>query len=263
VEDETTYLIHKTQDLLRQARHPIALTGAGISTPSGIPDFRTPTSGLWSHHDPYEVASLHGFQNHPERFYEWIHPLANQILQAQPNPAHLALAHLERAGRLRALITQNIDMLHTKAGTRRLFELHGHLREAECLICGMVYTAEGRLLQFLETGAPPICYDCGAILKPRVTLFGESLPWRELIYAQHEAQQCDLLLIAGSSLEVAPANDIPLIAHNHGAKIVILNYTPTHLDHLATVILRGDIAELLPEVVAPFTVASDRTPSRS
>lgn len=250
--EDITYLTHKAQDILSQANYAVALTGAGLSTPSGIPDFRSPTSGLWDEHDPMEVATLHSFQRQPEYFYSWMLPLAQRILQARPNPAHVALAQLERFGPLRAIITQNIDMLHTKAGTRRIYEVHGHIREAECLTCGKVYNAEGRLKQFVETGKIPVCFECSTVLKPRVTLFGESLPWREITQAQIAAQRCDVLLIAGSSMEVSPANELPLLARESGAKIIIINYTPTHLDHLAEVIIRADVATILPQIAEPF-----------
>ena len=261
--EEITYLTHKAQDILSQAAYAVALTGAGLSTPSGIPDFRSPTSGLWDEHDPMEVATIHSFQRQPEYFYNWIRPLAQRIIQARPNPAHRALAQLERLGPLRAIITQNIDMLHTKAGSRRIYEVHGHLREAECLTCGQIYNAEGRLKQFVETGKIPVCFACAAVLKPRVILFGESLPWREINQAQIETQRCDVLLIAGSSLEVSPANELPLRAHQNGARIIIINYTPTHLDHLADVIIRADVATVLPQLVEPFALQPTQNGSRS
>ena len=137
-------------NLLRRARYTVALTGAGISTRSGIPDFRSPKSGLWERYNPAEVASIYGFRHDPRRFYDWIRPLARIILEAQPNAAHIALARLEAIGKLQALITQNIDMLHTRAGSRTVYELHGHLREVTCIHCFAVYPAQPLIHKFLE-----------------------------------------------------------------------------------------------------------------
>ncbi|MCA9979443.1 MAG: NAD-dependent deacylase [Anaerolineales bacterium] len=259
--EETTYLIQKAQDILSQASYAVALTGAGVSTPSGIPDFRSPTSGLWDDYDPMEVATIQGFQQHPEYFYNWMRPLAKLILQAQPNDAHRALAKLEHFGPLRAIITQNIDMLHTKAGTRHLYEVHGQMREAECPSCGKTYNVEGRLKKFVETGHIPVCFTCGNILKPNVILFGEALPWRAITQAQIAAQRCDVLIVAGSSLEVAPANTLPVLAHETHARLIIINYTPTHLDHLADVIIRDNVATVLPELAKPFEMRATHTNS--
>ncbi len=242
------------QQLLQQARYVVALTGAGISTPSGIPDFRTRESGLWAESDPSEVATIQSFRRYPEKFYRWIRPLADKILAAQPNAAHLALKELERFGPLRSIITQNIDMLHTKAGSRVLHELHGHLREAECLTCRQKYNAEGRLQTFISEGIIPLCHHCGDVLKPCVTLFGEQLPWHALHHAEQEALRCDVMLVVGSSLEVAPAGDLPERAFYNGAKLIMVNFGPTHLDHLAEVVIRADAAEILPQLAAPFIV---------
>lgn len=246
--------ITRAQELLQQARYVVALTGAGISTPSGIPDFRNRESGLWAESDPTEVATIQAFRRQPEKFYGWIRPLASQILAAQPNPAHLALKDLERYGPLRSIITQNIDMLHTKAGSRILYEIHGQLREAECLTCRQKYNAEGRLMDFIERGIIPLCHHCGDVLKPSVTLFGEPLPWQALHHAELESTRCDVMLVVGSSLEVSPAGDLPERAYYNGAKLIMVNYGPTHLDHLAEVIIREDAAVALPQLAAPFLV---------
>lgn len=235
--------------LLKHSRAAIAFTGAGISTMSGIPDFRSPHSGLWTNVDPLAVASIYGFRQNPTAFYEWVYPLARKSIDAEPNPAHRALAQLETRGFLHAVITQNIDMLHRRAGSKCIYELHGHLREATCTHCFAVYPGEPILLQFLEDRQIPHCPVCGGVIKPNVILFGEQLPYSELQAAQKAARHADLMLIVGSSLEVAPASHLPVLAQHHGARLVIINLEPTHLDHLASIVLHADAAEILPEVV--------------
>lgn len=236
--------------LIAAAKYGVAFTGAGISTPSGIPDFRSPDSGLWTNVDPLEVASIYGFRQNPEAFYKWVQPLAKLTINATPNPAHLALVALEQHGLLRAIITQNIDMLHTRAGSKVVYELHGHMREATCVHCFSTYDGETLLHQFLEDGSVPHCTICGGVIKPNVILFGEQLPIREFMAAKEAARNCDLMLIVGSSLEVAPASDLPMIASRNGAKIIILNMQPTSLDRIADVVIHADAAEILPAIVS-------------
>ena len=247
-------LIERAIALLRQARHAVALTGAGISTPSGIPDYRSPKSGLWeTAADMMEVASAYGFRHHPQTFYDWLKPLLLVIRAAQPNPAHIALAQLESAGKLKGVITQNIDLLHGRAGSANVYEVHGHLREIVCPACHYILPAEPALDAFVETGKIPRCGRCHHIMKPNVVLFGEMLPWNAMKAAQHHARSADLMLVAGSSLEVAPAGDLPLTAVNNGARLIVINYQETHLDHRADVIIRADLAEVLPRLAQPFS----------
>jgi NAD-dependent deacetylase len=240
--------IRKAVSLLLSARHAVALTGAGVSTPSGIPDFRSPDSGLWSRANPLVVASILGFRLHPAAFYEWVHPLAHLFFMARPNPAHCALAELECLGLLQTVITQNIDNLHQAAGSRRVLELHGHLREATCTRCYRVVPAQRWVEKFLADGEVPYC-ECGGVMKPNIILFGEQLPVNVLIAARREAQSCDLMLIAGSSLEMAPASDLPLLALRRKARLIIVNHQPTHLDHQADLVIHDDVAEILPSIV--------------
>lgn len=232
--------------LLAQSHYTVVFTGAGISTPSGIPDFRSPQSGIWRNVNPLEVASIYGFRRHPERFFDWIYPLAEVTVAAQPNPAHVALAQLEQHGHVQAVITQNIDMLHTKAGSRHILEVHGHLRELTCIRCYAVYEAEPYLAKFLASRKMPLCPGCANVLKPNVILFGEQLPvviWNE---ARRQARQCDVMLVAGSSLAVAPAGDLPALALGNGAKLIIVNLTETHLDDQADLVFRMNVVDLLP-----------------
>jgi NAD-dependent deacetylase len=236
--------IRQAGELLRRSAHTIALTGAGISTPSGIPDFRSPQSGLWSLSDPLEVASLWAFHERPEDFYAWIRPLLRMIATAQPNTAHRVLAEMEASGCLSAIITQNIDSLHQRAGSRRVLELHGHVRTASCLACRTVFSSESLWPQLLA-GPPPRCPACGAVLKPDVILFGEPLPYEELSLAQQECLACQVMLVVGTSLEVMPAADLPLLARRRGAHLVVINRAPTALDDQADLIIRDDVSRAL------------------
>jgi NAD-dependent deacetylase len=156
-------LIEQAIAYLKESERAVALTGAGISTPSGIPDFRSPTSGIWNEYDPMVVASIDGFKRRPEDFYKWMHPLAGRILDAEPNPAHIALADLESHGPLKAIVTQNIDMLHDRAGSMNVYEVHGHLRQATCLGCGYVTGATNLLAEFVTTAEMPHCELCGDV----------------------------------------------------------------------------------------------------
>ncbi len=240
--------IQAAAELLHSANYAVALTGAGISTPSGIPDFRSPDSGLWDRANPMDVASLFSFRLHPQAFYDWIRPLAVTVIKAQPNPAHLALSRMESLGYIKTVITQNIDMLHTRAGSQHVLEIHGHMREMTCISCYQIYESAPFIPVFLETGEVPHCPECGGVLKPNVILFGEQLPVRELNAARQAAARCDVMLVAGSSLEVAPAGDLPIGAQRRGAAVIIVNRDATSIDSLAQVIIREDVAIALPEI---------------
>ncbi|GMQ77608.1 MAG: NAD-dependent protein deacylase Cob2 [Anaerolineae bacterium] len=232
--------------LLAESRRSVALTGAGISTPSGIPDFRSPESGLWENVDPYQVASVYGFRQRPEDFFDWIRPVAKIAFDAEPNAAHKALAKMEREGLLKGIITQNIDMLHSKAGSKVIYELHGHWREATCIRCYNIYPSDTHLLEFLKSGDIPHCDSCGGILKPNVILYGEQLPINILNEAQRLARTCDLMLVVGSSLEVTPASQLPMLALENDARIIIINLEPTYLDSYADITFHADVVDVLP-----------------
>ncbi|MCB0164938.1 MAG: NAD-dependent deacylase [Anaerolineae bacterium] len=240
--------IQRAAQLIGHAHNIVAMTGAGISTPSGVPDFRSADSGLWDEVDPLSVASIHAFRQNPERFYHWIHPLARLLAEAEPNPAHYALAHLEAQSKLKAVITQNVDNLHRSAGSQTVYELHGHLREVTCTRCYSVAAAADLFQQFVETGAIPRCR-CGGIFKPNAILFGEQLPMNEFVSARLAVEAADLMFIIGSSLEVAPASDLPEIALDNGIPVIIINQQPTFLDPRAELVIRGNVAEILPQVV--------------
>lgn len=242
--------------LIRRSRHMVAFTGAGHSTPSGIPDFRSPDSGLWEKHNPMLVASIWAFRLNPKTFYDWIRPMVETLTNAKPNAAHVALAELERMGRLQTVITQNIDDLHQRAGSRHVLELHGHMREATCVRCYKKVPVDPALEHLIRRGKVPYC-ECGGVLKPDVILFGEQLPIRVLNQAMAEARRCDLILVAGSSLEVMPAADIPVLAVDCGAKAVIVNLEPTPFDSRADVVIHGDVAEILPRLVESVWAMDD------
>jgi len=246
---QTQTAIEFAADLFRQSKHAVVLTGAGLSTPSGIPDFRSTGTGLWSSDEPMEVASLNTFRTAPEKFFQWFRPLASQIFNARPNPAHCALTELENAGRVDSIITQNIDTLHQKAGSHNVIEMHGTMQTLTCTQCYHQVDAELYLVSFAEKGEIPHCPKCGQILKPDVILFGEQLPQIAWFKAQREARQCDLMLVAGSSLEVLPVAGLPMQALDRGAHLIIINNTQTYLNVRADVAILEDVAVIVPAIV--------------
>jgi NAD-dependent deacetylase len=236
--------------LIRSARSVVALTGAGISVPSGIPDFRSPGTGLWAHVDPMEVAHISVFRRDPVRFWSFYGARFAALEGKRPNGAHLALAELERRGRLDAVVTQNIDGLHAAAGTADPIEVHGSIAQASCRACGARHPlAEVRARLERDAEGVPRC-DCGRPLKPDVVLFGELLPEAALARAQHLAARADLLLCVGSSLEVHPVAGLPAETLAGGGRLAIVTTGPTPYDRDAAVRLSGDVVEELEAVVA-------------
>lgn len=246
---QTRTNIEFAADLFRQSKHAVVLTGAGLSTPSGIPDFRSTGTGLWSRDEPMEVASLNTFRTAPEKFFQWFRPLASQIFNAQPNPAHCALTELQKMGHLDSIITQNIDTLHQKAGSQNVIELHGTMQTLTCTQCYHQVDVVNCLASFIETGEIPYCPKCAHILKPDVILFGEQLPQKAWFRAQQQARQCDLMLVAGSSLEVLPVAGLPMQALDRGAHLIIINNTQTYLNVRADVAILEDVAVIIPAIV--------------
>jgi NAD-dependent deacetylase len=232
-------------ELMRAAGSVVALTGAGISVPSGIPDFRSPGTGLWENVDPMEVAHIDVFRRDPERFWSFYGERFQTLDDKRPNRAHRALAALEQAGRLDAIITQNIDRLHARAGSRELIEVHGSIAHSSCLDCGASYALEQvRARQRADARGVPRC-DCGEPLKPDVVLFGEYLPVDALARAEALAAGADLMLCIGSSLEVYPVAQLPHVTLAAGGKIAILTQGRTPLDARAAVRMGGDIVDEL------------------
>lgn len=240
--------IEDAAELLRKAKHIVVLTGAGISSPSGIPDFRSEGSGLWSRDEPMEVASLTAFRTSPERFFNWFRPLASHIYNAKPNSAHIALAELENAGCELTVVTQNIDGLHQKAGSKSVVEMHGTLRTLSCTDCFKQFESDSFLKPYIKDGNIPRCLNCNGILKPDVILFGEQLPQSAWFDAQRASRQCDLMLVVGSSLEVLPVAGLPMQALDRGAHLIIINHTPTYVNVRADVVFMDDVARIIPEI---------------
>ncbi len=240
--------ISQAADIIKSSNKAVAFTGAGISTHSGIADFRSPESGLWNKYDPFEVASLTAFRNHPEKFFDWIRPLTEIAQAAQPNPGHIALAKMENAGYIQAVITQNIDGLHQKAGSKHVIELHGSAKSATCLSCGKKYPENWLPDDFISSKDLPHCEVCAGVLKPDVVLFEEMLPadaWRE---AQMLCEKADLVIVVGSSLEVYPANSLPETAIRRGARLIINTLTATHLDDYADLVIQADLVDTIPPI---------------
>jgi NAD-dependent deacetylase len=218
----------------------VALTGAGVSTESGIPDFRSPT-GIWAKYDPYEVASIDGFRRDPARVWEFYGRRLHVLADARPNPAHRALAELEARGLVRAVITQNVDQLHASAGSRDVVEVHGSIATASCPGCGRREARE----QVVALLPLPRCTDCGTVLKPDVVMFGELLPAAAIDRATALAQEAALLLVVGSSLEVWPVAGLPEETLRHGGLLAIVNRDSTPYDRRAALALHSSAAETL------------------
>ncbi len=256
-----TDAVHELAQLLRAADSVVALTGAGISVPSGIPDFRSPRTGLWENVDPMEVAHIDVFRRDPERFWRFYGERFQSLEDKRPNPAHLALAELERVGLLDAVITQNIDRLHGAAGTQRLVEVHGTIAHSSCLHCRERYElADVRARGRSAADTVPRC-DCGRPLKPDVVLFGEYLPAAALQRAEELAAGADLMLCVGSSLEVYPVAQLPGVTLRNGGRVAIITQGRTPLDRRAAVRLHGDVVEVLEALLAALGLTPARQPA--
>ena len=237
-----------------EAERVVVLTGAGISTDSGIPDFRGP-KGVWTRNPEAEkMATLSNYLADPEvRRRSWQTRLEMGDWNLEPNPGHRALVDLERRGKLHTLITQNVDGLHEKAGTspQKLVEIHGTLREVTCMDCQARGPMDDTLERVRAGDTDPACRECGGILKSATISFGQSLVPEDLARSERAAQECDLMLAVGSTLSVYPIAGVVPVAYNQGARVVILNGEPTEMDGLGHAVLRGSISELLPRLVSP------------
>jgi NAD-dependent deacetylase len=237
-------------ELLRDSECAVVLTGAGVSVPSGIPDFRSPGTGLWENVDPMEVAHIEAWRRDPDRFWQFYGDRFVSLFDKQPNGAHLALAELERRGLVRAVITQNVDRLHRRAGSERVIEVHGSIEYSVCLQCHGRVSLE-RVMELLWAGdGAPECPACVTPLKPDVVLFGEMLPERAMSEAQALALEADLMVCVGSSLEVYPVAGLPAMTHGGGGRIALVTQGPTPYDSDAEVKLDGDVVEELRAVLA-------------
>ena len=236
-------------ELIRDAPSVVALTGAGISVPSGIPDFRTPGTGLWENDDPMEVAHINAFHGDTKRFWQFYRPRFSDLGAKQPNRAHWVLAELEASGLLQAVVTQNIDRLHTMAGSERVIEVHGSIATSSCVSCRASYPLEGIGVLFDEDGVA-ICACCPGKVKPDVVLFGELLPEQAMAEAHELCAAADLLLCVGSSLEVYPVAGLPELTLESGGRIAIVTKGPTPYDDEAELRLDGDVVDELEAVRA-------------
>jgi NAD-dependent deacetylase len=235
--------------MLADADSVVALTGAGISVPSGIPDFRSPGSGIWENVDPMEVATIAAFQRDPKRFWSFYRPRFAALGEKLPNPAHQALVELEGRDLLDAVITQNVDRLHRKAGSARVIEVHGSIETSSCISCGSSWQLEEVESLFDDDGIA-VCPTCVGYVKPDVVLFGEMLPEAAMAEAQELAERADLLLCVGSSLEVHPVAGLPQLTLASGGRIAIVTQGPTPYDDDAAVRMDGDVVEDLSAVLA-------------
>ncbi len=242
-------LANELAALLRGAESAVALTGAGISVPSGIPDFRTPGEGVWEKVDPMEVATIQAFRSDPKRFWDFYRPRFATLGSKEPNPAHAALVELERRELLAGVITQNIDRLHRKAGTQQLIEVHGSIATSSCQSCGASFSLEDVEPLFDEEGVA-VCAECRGPVKPDVVLFGELLSPDAMEHASALARAADVMVCIGSSLEVYPVAGLPELTLSHGGKLAILSKGPTPYDDAAAVRMHGDVVDDLGAVLA-------------
>ena len=233
---------------MREAQPCVVLTGAGVSTESGIPDFRSPT-GIWAKFDPLEYASLDAFRRDPAKVWSFYASRFAMLTEAEPNDAHRALAALQDAGYVQAIVTQNIDLLHERAGSRDVIEVHGSIRTSSCRSCGASYPLAD-VVALLEREPAPSCAACGGILKPDVVFFGELLPERAIERASELAREAGLLLVVGSSLEVYPVAGLPLETVQAGGRLAIVNRDPTPFDGDAELVVHAAAGDTLRAVAA-------------
>jgi NAD-dependent deacetylase len=235
-------LISAAAELLRQGGRNFALTGAGVSTESGIPDFRSPGTGLWERYDPMKTATLSALRRDPAAFYDWNLQRWEAVAGAEPNPAHTALARMEELGFLAGLITQNIDGLHLKAGSKSLFEIHGHLRTCRCMSCERHFPFSHVTDQYGAGINPPHCA-CGGVLRPDVVLFEDRMS-PDFFRATQALSGCQVLVVAGTSLQVYPAAGLLDLAR----RVVIINREPVPGSERADLVIHGPAGRILSDL---------------
>jgi NAD-dependent deacetylase len=241
--------LERLADLLRESASTVALTGAGVSVPSGIPDFRTPGTGLWENVDPMEVAHVSVFERDPVRFWSYYRPRFQSLGDKRPNRAHEALAELERRGLIEGVVTQNIDRLHRAAGSRNVVEVHGSIETSSCTACGEAVGLE-RVEELFDAAGVAHCASCGGPVKPDVVLFGEMLPVAAIERAQELAAAAELMLCVGSSLEVFPVSELPRLTLAGGGRLAIVTKGSTPYDSEAELKLGGEVDEELAALLA-------------
>jgi NAD-dependent deacetylase len=236
-------------ELVGRSGCTVVLTGAGVSVPSGIPDFRTPETGLWANVDPMEVAHISVFERDPERFWSYYRPRFHSLAEKRPNAAHEALAELERRGLVEGVITQNIDRLHRAAGSRNVVEVHGSIETSSCTRCATAFELEEVERLFDQRGVA-VCSACGGAVKPDVVLFGELLPERAMVLATDLAERAELMICVGSSLAVHPAAGLPRLTLEGGGRLAIVTKGETPYDDAAELKLGGEVDEELAATLA-------------
>jgi NAD-dependent deacetylase len=244
--------VERLAELLGQSRRAVALTGAGVSVPSGIPDFRTPETGLWAKVDPMEVAHISVFERDPERFWSYYRPRFQTLGDKEPNRAHEALAELERRGLIEGVITQNIDRLHRAAGSENVIEVHGSIETSSCRECGTSFGL-GEVDGIFDERGVAVCASCGGAVKPDVVLFGELLPEEAIERATELAEEADLMLCVGSSLAVHPVAGLPQLTLERGGSVAIITKGETPYDRAAELKLEGEVDEELAALVTALS----------
>lgn len=245
--DTQEHCYERAVGLWRQSRFPIAFTGAGISVASGIPDFRSP-GGLWSKYDPMKVATAEAIQKNPKAVWEFLLETEDLLQSCPPNSAHSALATLEERHGLRGIITQNVDNLHQRAGSREVVEYHGNFQRFYCQRCGKEEDRDN-VQHKARQSIPPVCDDCDSYLRPDVVFFGEAIPYQAMQRSQELIRNADLILIAGTSGEVAPANTIPREVKMKGGQVIEINKGRTYYRELTDVRFDGPVEEILPKLL--------------
>jgi NAD-dependent deacetylase len=241
--------IEKVVELIHKAQNIVILTGAGMSTESGIADFRSPNTGLWEKVDPYEFGSINSYVANTTKNLKIMIEMGMNIFRAKPNRGHKAITKLQKMGKLKGVITQNIDGLHQKAHTKNIVELHGTANESRCIRCHKVFPITTMINQVMQGNYSPSCEICNGLLKPNAIFFGEPLLSETLISADKMIEDCDLMIVLGSSLLVYPAASYPDKTLSLGAKLVIINIQETHIDRYADVVIHDKIGEIFPIIV--------------
>jgi len=242
--------VENLAELILDSDNIVALTGAGMSTESGIADFRSPGTGLWEKVDPYEFASIHSYIANTSKNLEFMIETGRNIFRARPNKGHKALTKLQKFGKLKGVLTQNIDRLHQKAKTKNIIEFHGNAYEAKCMTCGQVYEITFMVNQVMKGNYSPSCKKCRGMLKPNAIFFGEPLESQTLEAADKMLENCDFLLVLGSSLVVFPVVWYPSRVLSAGAKLAIINIQETDMDSAAEIVIHEKIGDILPKVVS-------------
>lgn len=245
----TTAAVERLAELIRGSGCTVALTGAGISVPSGIPDFRTPETGLWANVDPMAVAHIDVFERDPARFWSYYRPRFQSLGDKLPNPAHEVLAELERCGLIEGVITQNVDRLHRAAGSRNVVEVHGSIETSSCRRCATSFELE-EVEELFDTAGVAICSGCGGAVKPDVVLFGELLPESAMARARDLAERAELMICVGSSLAVYPVAGLPQLTLERGGRLALVTKGDTPYDDDAELKLGGEVVEELGALLA-------------